>query len=532
MVGRSDSEDLQNLRAAIRRNGKNPADLRTLGLALTRRCEYQRAAVCLNAAAVRSPSDPALLHDLAIALSSSGRPEQATCRLERALAIDPRRLESWELLGSMYLDLHKPSEALRCFHRAIQLAPREVRNYQNAALCGDLTGDVPFPADANPALARLGAGLALAETGRYPEAAAVLQEIVSREPHHLVALEGLARVCTGMHDLDAAQRCLEQALPAAGDDRDIVLGYLLHWMRRGDVERARCLYRDRGQALPLSFGLPPSTPRWNGQNVCGQTVFLFSGDIYFGDAIQFCRFARTAKQAGARVIVQGPRRIRPLLKTVPGVDLAIAPHDPAPPHDCGLGIFWLLFASNAPFEDLLGETPYMQAASYLRAEWRARFRSRPGLNIGIAWHGSAYQARNRYARRIMSLEQLRPLAAVPNVNLYSLQRGPGRGELTSGTFPAVDLAPDFINTAAAIAELDLVVTIDTSIAHLAGALGKRVFVMLPYDACFRWMMDREDTPWYRTMRLFRQSQPGEWTDVVARVAAEVAGLKTRSAAAG
>ena len=120
----------------------------------------------------------------------------------------------------------------------------------------------------------------------------------------------------------------------------------------------------------------------------------------------------------------------------------------------------------------------------------------------------------------MRLEELRPLAAIPGVTLYSLQCGDGRTELLQADppFPAIDLAPDFPNTAAAIEALDLVVTVDTSIAHLAGALGKRTFLMLPYNPCFRWMVNREDTPWYPATRLFRQTRPGEWSDVVTAIA--------------
>ena len=121
----------------------------------------------------------------------------------------------------------------------------------------------------------------------------------------------------------------------------------------------------------------------------------------------------------------------------------------------------------------------------------------------------------------MTLEDLRPLASIPNVSLYSLQYGEGRTELLEANppFPAADLAADLPNTCAAMESLDIVVTIDTGIAHLAGAMGKRTFLMLPYDPCFRWMIDRDDTPWYRSLRLFRQKTPGEWRDVVAAVAA-------------
>ena len=124
----------------------------------------------------------------------------------------------------------------------------------------------------------------------------------------------------------------------------------------------------------------------------------------------------------------------------------------------------------------------------------------------------------------MALEDLRPLAAIPGVTLYSLQCGKGRAELRNASppFPAIDLAPDFPNTAAAIESLDLVVTIDTSIAHLAGALGKRTFLMLPYNSCFRWMVNRDDTDWYPQTRLFRQTRPGVWSDIVNSIARQLA----------
>jgi hypothetical protein len=169
---------------------------------------------------------------------------------------------------------------------------------------------------------------------------------------------------------------------------------------------------------------------------------------------------------------------------------------------------------------MLGDTPYLRAPAELRAEWRNRIRSVSGINVGIVWEGSPYRRRDPYGCRSIPLEQLRPLAAIPGIDLYSLQHGAARKELTIADppFPAIDLAPDFPNTAAAIEALDLVITIDTSIAHLAGALGKLTYVMLPYDACFRWMLDREDTPWYPGMRLFRQTKPGEWSNPVAAVA--------------
>jgi hypothetical protein len=169
---------------------------------------------------------------------------------------------------------------------------------------------------------------------------------------------------------------------------------------------------------------------------------------------------------------------------------------------------------------MIGGEAYMQSPAELRAGWRDRIPRSSGLRVGLVWRGSPWRIRDRYGRRSMTLEDLRPLAGVANVRLYSLQYGEGRTELleASPPFPAVDLAPDLPNTCAAMESLDIIVTIDTGIAHLAGAMGKRTFLMLPYDPCFRWMIDRDDTPWYRSLRLFRQKTPGEWADVVAAVA--------------
>jgi hypothetical protein len=325
-------------------------------------------------------------------------------------------------------------------------------------------------------------------------------------------------------DVRSAGQYFERAVGGSGNDSEVLVGYLLYCVKLGDLERARCFYRSRQHDFPdLSDA---QTPAWQGQDLNGKTLRLIVGDFYYGDAFQFVRFARLAKQLGARVIVEGPRRIRTLLRTVPGVDLVVAARDPLPRCDYRSVAFWLLFALEIPLGEMAGKVSYIQSSQELRCRWRCKFQETRSFKIGIVWRGSNYQQWNRYACRSIPLRELRPLAAIPGVTLYSLQVGPGRDELTvsDSAFPAVDLGPDFPNTAAAIDELDLVVTVDTSIAHLAGALGKPTYLMLPYDACFRWMLDCDETPWYPSLRLFRQSTPGQWTDVVATVGSAVTGL--------
>lgn len=523
---------LPELRAAVRLDPNNAESLDALGTALTERGEYQRAVAFVRAAVERAPGNTEYLHHLATALLGCGMAEDSARWLERAVQLDPGRVESWQLLGAAHLDqFNRTEEAFRAFRKAVQLAPGDVRHYQSAARCRlhdcepqevivRLSDLLP---GADVLQIRRGTGRALIETGRYEEALDVFHDMVRQFPQDAMSLLGLAQLYTGLRDTQSAGHYFEQALSANGNDRDIRIGNLVHWARLGDLDSSRHFYRTRMCGQQVHFEVHSTASLWEGQDVRGKTVRLTAGDIYYGDALQFVRFAGAAKQLGATVIVQGPKRIRTLLRTVPGVDLVIAPRDPVPPFDRYAAAFWLLFSLRFPLEEMMAPSHYIQAPADLRAEWRERLRRTPGFNVGIVWHGSAYHRWNRYACRSMPLEELRPLAAIPGVNLYSLQCGPGRQQLTASDppFPAVDLAPDFPNTAAVMEELDLVVTIDTSIAHLAGALGKMTYVMLPYEACFRWMLDRDDTPWYPNMRLFRQAKPGQWPAVVASVGESV-----------
>lgn len=306
---------------------------------------------------------------------------------------------------------------------------------------------------------------------------------------------------------------------AAGNDPLTPVYYVLHLSRLGDFDHARKLYRAHGLGAPCESHVGPVARRWQGQDLRGKTLWLIGGDRYFGDPLQYVRFARQAKEAGAKVILQAPKRLKSLLRTVEGVDSVVAPHDPIPAIDYEAVAFWLFWEMSVPVAEMIGREAYLQAPADLRALWKKRIAPTLGINVGIVWRGSAQLLHDRFRNRSMRLEELRPLAAIPGVTLYSLQCGDGRTELLQADppFPAIDLAPDFPNTAAAIEALDLVVTVDTSIAHLAGALGKRTFLMLPYHPCFRWMVNREDTPWYPATRLFRQTRPGEWSDVMTAI---------------
>jgi tetratricopeptide (TPR) repeat protein len=518
-------QDLTELRKRIRQNRDDAASLHALGALLASRGEYRRSFLFYRAAASCQPQNVKYLCSCAGAALSLGFADEAKWNVDRALAIDPNCGEAWQIRGGLYLDIFMQSdEALRSYIKAIELAPDDLQNYQSAARCLWNGNANPvsaarvrdaIPSALDPLNVERGVAMALADEGFYEEAIAMLHGVLDRRPDDPASIRRLAELYTGLRDWPAAQFWFEKGI-AFSKDPLVAIGYLLHWSRLGDFERARRFYHSHMQGENFDFILGSASPRWQGEEIRGKTLRLNAGDIYFGDALQFARFARIAKQAGARVTLQAPKRLRSLARTMDGVDSFVAPHDPAPEADFHASAFWLLYALDIPVSEMIGKAPYLQARSDLRSEWEKRIPRTSGTNVGIVWRGSPYITRDRFCKRSMALENLRPLASIPRVTLYSLQCGEGRAELRNANppFPAVDLAPDFPNTAAAIESLDLVVTIDTSIAHLAGALGKRTFLMLPYNACFRWMVDREDTDWYPAMRLFRQTRPGVWSDVV------------------
>jgi hypothetical protein len=246
-----------------------------------------------------------------------------------------------------------------------------------------------------------------------------------------------------------------------------------------------------------------------------------------GDMIQFIRFARVAKRMGGHVVVECPGRMVPLLRSCQGVDEWVAQGDEPPACDVQLPLMSVPAAIRATPEDVSREGAYLAAAPERVERWRAALRSIAGLKIGVSWQGNPSYSMDRF--RSLPLAEFRPLARLPGVTLVSLQQGFGADQVTDvrALFPVATLEGEldrdgaFLDTAAIVTLLDLVVTSDTALAHLAGALGAPTWVVLPYAADWRWGVAGESCPWYPTMRLFRQSRPGDWGGVFRRVAEEL-----------
>ena len=264
-----------------------------------------------------------------------------------------------------------------------------------------------------------------------------------------------------------------------------------------------------------------SEPQWRGEALGGKTILLHA-EQGLGDTLQMLRYVPLLASQGARIVLEVPPELLSLAATLKGVAQVLARGDALPSFDWQCPMMSLPLAFSTTLQTIPSHTPYLNP---LRAERPAWLRpARNGrLQVGLVWAGNPKNTVDR--RRSLPLAALASLFAVEGVMMYSLQRGGPPGEIASSGLAfagALPEAADFAETASALKHLDLVITVDTAVAHLAGALGCPVWILLPYVADWRWLLDREDSPWYRTARLFRQTASMEWSSVVQRAADRLA----------
>jgi hypothetical protein len=284
----------------------------------------------------------------------------------------------------------------------------------------------------------------------------------------------------------------------------------------------------RKQAVKRAF----RHPRWDGSALEARTILLWC-EQGLGDAIQFVRYAPLAKARGGSVVLECPPFMVPLFSTCAGIDALVAEGSALPDYNVQAPLMSLPMLLGTTLETVPAETPYLHADLERVEKWRSRLEGGGGFKIGVVWQGNPRHPWDRW--RSFPLACLAPLAAFEGVRLVSLQKGPGVEQVKAfkGRFPVEELGDGldaeggaFLDTAAVMMGLDLVVTADTAEAHLAGALGVRVWVALSGMADWQWMVAREDTPWYPTMRLFRQATLGDWRGLFDRMAAELRRLVT------
>jgi tetratricopeptide (TPR) repeat protein len=458
--------------------------------------------------------------------------EAAAC-YQQVMRLEPARAEAHNNLGVMWAEQHRFAEALPCYHRAVALLPGYAEAHYNLANTlkelARLDEAVTRYREAlrlRPefAEAHVNLGIALAAQGKPADAVVCYQDALRLRPDHVEAHNnlGLALAHLGQHDQALAR--YERALQLRPGFADAHYNRALTWLALGNFGQGWAEYEWRWR-LAEHPPRPFTQPLWDGTPLHGKTILLHA-EQGMGDTIQFIRYAPLVKQRGATVVVECPGTLQPLLAGCRGIDLLVAKGAPLPPFDvhCPLLSLGRLFA--AGLAPIPAQVPFLVAEPPRIERWRRELSRLAGFKIGIAWQGSAGYRWDRL--RSIPLVHFAALARVAGVRLVSLQKGPGTDQLAAPRdFEILDLGGKldeegaFLDTAALMQSLDLVITSDTAAAHLAGALGRPVWVALSLAPEWRWLWRRPDSPWYPTMRLFRQTRFGDWDEVFACMANEL-----------
>ena len=502
--------------------------LHLLGLIKAQNSQMGEAYRLMSAALKLKPDAPDALVNLANVLHALKRDGEALGVLDKALALRPGDPDALHYRGNTLLALARPAEALACFDTVLTHEPRHIEALLNR---GVALATLQRPQEA---LAAFGAALAvapkhggahynrgnaLAALGRNEEALAAFDRSLSLAPDHAAAWNNRGRALQALNRCAEAVESYDRALALQKDYADAHFNRALALLTLGDLPRGFADYEWRWKRSGMTDTRRNYRGRlWLGEYpIAGKTILL-GAEQGLGDTIQFARYVPLLARAGAKVVLEVQAELKALLSQLDGVASCHARGEALPPYDiyCPLGS--LPLALKTETATIPSDIPYLRADERRIGKWRPQIEALPGKRVALAWAGHARHANDR--NRSMALEALTPLFALEGISFVSIQR-----ELRDGEDQALSRfqrvthigggLDDMADTAAVIALADLTLAVDTSVAHLAGALGRALSLMLPFAPDWRWTLGGERCPWYPQARLYRQPAPGDWASVVA-----------------
>jgi Tfp pilus assembly protein PilF len=443
---------------------RNPDALYLLGLLTQATRRYAESAELFQRAVNEQPNNAKYLVNLGLSSGGMGlgQTERAIEAFRKAVAIDANIPEAWSNLGNEFRNSARFDEAIECYERALKLRP-------------------------NFADAQCNLGVALQETRpTLGPAIEAFENAIGMDPNFATAHWNL--------------------------------GFSL--LLLGDLSRGLPEYEWRWKTGTVVIPRQIRRPQWDGAYLNGRRIFLHA-EQGLGDTIHMSRFIPLISQLGGIVILECPAPLIPLLQGLPGLTQIVAAGDRPPDFDVHCPLMSLPLVFKTTLKTIPRSVPYLYPDETLRADWARKIPAEASHpRIGLVWAGQPSNKNDR--NRSLRLEQFASFAAAKNARFYSVQKGTA-SEQTKNPPPGLaitDFTSDihsFADTAAMIANLDLVITVDTSVAHVAGAIGRPVWILIPFRPDWRWMLDRDDSPWYPTMRIFRQKVRGDWPDVISRV---------------
>jgi Flp pilus assembly protein TadD len=468
-------------------------------------------------------------HNLGFNLHRQNRAAEAEPFYRKALALAPEFKEAWMNLGLAALAQKRPDEALACQRQALRLDPNSADAQNNLGMAHYTQGHIAeaencfraalrlAPDHAN-AMLNLGSARQIANDAEEAEALFRRSLALGVDPARGNSNLSLALMEQGQ--TEQAERVLRQALANRPDYPEARANLALALLTQGKLEEGWAAYESRWAVEAMGAAPILPQPRWTGQRLNGETVLLYA-EQGFGDTLQFCRYAPMVAAAGGRVVLVVPKALRRVMATLDGVDTLLSEEDDClPAFDYHCPLLSLPFAFDTRMDSIPGPRAYLTGDP---APWADVLAGMPGLKVGLVWAGKSRTDQPHAVaidkRRSMRLAEMPPLLDVSGCSFVSLQLGPPARQIAGSRLRDVsERLTDWADTAGLIAGLDLVIAVDTAAAHLAGALGKQVWMLNRFDSCWRWFQQREDTPWYPSMRVFRQTSRGDWAGVIHRAA--------------
>ena len=490
----------------------------------------------MQKAVALSPDNPEAHANLGNFLQGLGQHEQAAGSYRMALQIKPDYVEAYFNLGVALQELDRLAEAEICYRQALQIKPdyaeahsnlgntlKELGRLNEAELCFRQALLI------NPESAELhnNLGVILKDLGRLHEAGDSFRQALRIQPDFAGAHNNLGVTFKESGHLHEAEECYRRALQIQPDYAEAHTNLAITLLARGDLTAGWEENEWRWATPQMRSGRRDfAQPLWRGERAEGLTLLIHAEQGY-GDTLQFCRYASIAAARGLRVILEVPMPLVKLLRSLTGVERVVGSGEELPAFDLHCPMLSMPWALKTSLSTIPCAASYLQADKERVYAWRTRLAALPnsGRRIGLVWAGNSHthwpQAAIIDRQRSLPPERLAPLFELSGFHFFSLQKG---GAAVPENFPLTDFMDemeDFADTAALIANLDLVIAVDTAVAHLAAALGKPVWVLNRFDACWRWLRERQDSPWYPSVQLFGQPQPGDWQTVIRKVAEEL-----------
>ena len=547
-------------------DANNVETIHLLGIVYASQNNHQAAIEYYKKALKLTPEDPSVLSNFGSSLNSTGNHHEALCAFQEAIRIDPHSSEYWYNAGNTLCDMNQHNQALLHYQRSIELNPEfyqshnnlgkalfELRRYQESLACYEeaLSLNIYF-LDAfinkgmtlhelkrfDDALAHYdkalslkpdyaeawsNKGITLHELKRFDDALAHYDKALSLKPDYAEAWSNKGITLHELKRFDDALAHYDKALGIRPDFHDAIFNKSLAMLLQGDYERGFVLYESRWNSEKVSQSSGKrffERPSWLGkQSLQGKTILLY-GEQGFGDFIQFCRYTKSVFDLGAKVILEVPQQLAMVMQSLEGVSQLVIRGDKLPPFDYQCPLLSLPLALNQNLSNIAVCNSYLTPNQDKEREWHLKLGKKEKQRIGLVW--SSMSNFKDDSKRSLILEDLVKALPPDKFEYFCLQRELKQCDKEFlNAYKNIrffgDELEDFGDTAALISCLDLVISTCTSVPHLSAALGKETWMLLSYTPDWRWLLDRSDSPWYSSLKLYRQQVIGDWTDVLNRV---------------